>query len=156
MRGNSAECKLADITIDGVPLPADATNFDDKIALLETTIPETGLIPGGLFDVTFTWQALAPLTEDYTVFVQILDENDNIVGQIDAWPVQGTLPTTTWQPGQIITDPYTVQLAPDLAPGNYRLVAGWYLLATAQRLPVIDSKGISVDDKITVPNLTLP
>lgn len=156
LRRDSAECKLADIIIDGLPLPANATNFDDKIALLDIAVPETVLTPGGLFDVAFTWQSLAPLTEDYTVFVQILDQNDTIVGQIDAWPVQGTSPTTTWRPGQIVTDPYTIQLAPELQPGNYRLVAGWYLLATAQRLPVLDSDGAPIDDKISFPNLTLP
>jgi hypothetical protein len=153
LKGNSAECKLTEITIDGVPLPANATNFDDKIALLDIAVPETILTPGGLFDVTFTWQSLAPLTEDYTVFVQILDENDTIVGQVDAWPVQGTLPTTQWRPGQIVTDPHTIQLSAELLPGSYRLVAGWYLLATAQRLPVLDPDGTPIDDKITFPNL---
>ena len=56
-----------------------------------------------------SWQALAPLEEDYTVFVQVLDSEDNIVGQVDSWPVQGTFPTGRWQPGEVVEDPYLVR-----------------------------------------------
>lgn len=150
VRGDSAECLLATVAIDGMPLPQNATNFDDKIALLEVETGGQTVTPDGTFDVTFTWQALAPLTEDYTVFVQLLDENDAIVGQVDAWPVQGTRPTSGWQPGDIVVDPHVVPLPADLPPGPYRLIAGWYLLATAQRLPVLDDDGNPIDDKIVV------
>ncbi|RMG95575.1 MAG: DUF2723 domain-containing protein [Chloroflexi bacterium] len=146
-------CSLGIITLSGVPLPPDAINFEDKIALLKTEIPETSLHPGGQFAVTFTWQALSPIAEDYTVFVQILDANDKLVGQVDAWPMQGTFPTSQWSPGEIITDPYVIQLPADLPPGEYRLQAGFYLLATLRRLPVVDANGTPVDDKVVIPGL---
>ena len=34
-----------------------------------------------------------------------------------------------------------LQLAGDLPPGNYRLQAGFYLLATLHRLPLLDAQG---------------
>ena len=136
-------------------LPPDATNFDDKIALLGVDLGQTELVAGTELPVTLTWQSLAPLDHDYTVFIQILNDQDHIVGQVDAWPLQGTLPTSQWQPGQTITDPHLVRLADDLPPGNYRLQVGWYLLATLQRLPVLDSNATPMDDKFLVTRLAV-
>ena len=143
-------CVVAEIDISGAALPEGAANFDDRIALLDLEVEEGSLVPGGQLPVTITWQALAEMDEDYTVFVQVLDAADRIVGQVDAWPVQGTRPTSTLRPGETITDPYLVQLDPNLPPGDYRVIAGLYLLATGQRLPVIDEAGDAVDDKVEV------
>ena len=107
-----------------------------------------GLVPGGQLPVTLTWQGLVEMSEDYTVFVQVLDAADRIVGQVDAWPVQGTFPTSQWRPGETVIDPYLVQLSPDLEPGDYRVIVGFYLLATGQRLAVVDAAGNAVDDRV--------
>jgi hypothetical protein len=96
------------------------------------------------------------MEEDYTVFVQVLDANDRIVGQVDSWPLHGTLPTSQWKLGETIDDPYPVQLTDDLPPGTYRLNIGWYLLETLRRIPVLDHNGLAVDDKAVVPGLTVP
>ena len=141
-------CVAAEIDISGAPLPAGATNFDDKIALVDVDVDGEGFAPGGQLPVTITWQGLAEMSEDYTVFVQVLDAADRIVGQVDAWPVQGTLPTSQWEPGETIVDPYIIPLSSDLPPGDYRLHVGLYLLASGQRLPVVDEAGNAVDDKV--------
>ena len=139
---------LGEVVVSGVPLPEGATNFEDKIALLAVNLPDSVLQPGGLLDVTLTWQALVPLAEDYTVFVQVLDANDQLVGQIDSWPVQGTFPTSQWTPGEIVEDRHQVQLASEMPPGQYRVQVGFYLLQTLRRLSVLDGTGTAVDDKL--------
>ncbi len=96
---------------------------------------------------------MAPISQNYTVFVQVLDSSDRIVGQVDAWPLQGTFPTSQWTPGQIVSDPYVIALSPDLPPGPYRLQVGWYLLATLERLPVLDADGAPVDNRYLVSGL---
>lgn len=149
-------CVLGELIIDGAPLPDGATNFDDKIALLNVAISNTELQPGGQLQLALTWQALAAMPVDYTVFVQVLDSDDRIVGQVDAWPVQGTRPTSQWAPGDIIHDPYVVQLNGDMPPGQYRLIVGWYLLADLRRLPVLDDTGAPIADKFLVPGLAVP
>lgn len=151
----SAACDLGQVTISGAPLPTGATNFDDKIALLEIAVKDKYLLPGGKLPVTLLWQGLAPLDEDYTVFLQVLDAQDRLVGQVDAWPQQGTFPTSQWAPGEQVRDPYEIQLAADLPPGDYRLQAGLYLLGTLQRLPVLDEVGRAVDDKVVVSGFTV-
>lgn len=152
LRTPTTGCAVAEIDISGIPLPDGATNFDDRIALLDMKVDWNKFASGGQLPVTLTWQGLAGMSEDYTVFVQVLDAADRIVGQVDAWPVQGTRPTSAWQPGEVVVDPYIVQLNPDIppvSPGDvYRLHVGLYLLATGQRLPVMDEAGNAVDDKV--------
>ncbi len=155
MRPVTTFCVVGEVTVSGVPLPEGATNFEDKIALLDVALPDMTLSPGGLLDVTLTWQALAPLAEDYTVFVQVLDANDQIVGQIDSWPVQGTFPTSQWTPGEPVVDRYQVPLAGELPDGPYRVQVGFYLLQTLRRLAVVDSAGTAVDDKLLLTGFTV-
>ncbi|MBI1881327.1 MAG: glycosyltransferase family 39 protein [Chloroflexi bacterium] len=45
------------------------------------------------------------------------------------------LTLTTWLPGEILADPYTLTLPADLPLGNYRLIAGLYDAITGERLP---------------------
>lgn len=156
MKPSTEACVLGYVDISGVALPDTAVNFDDKIALLEVTMPDSELQPGGVLEVNINWLALAEMADDYTVTVQVLDAQDHLVGQTDSWPVQGTRPTSQWQPGDNITDPYTIQLASDLPSGQYRLLIGLYLLGDGRRLPVINENGTAVDDKVILPGLTVP
>jgi hypothetical protein len=146
-------CVLGEVELSGVPLPENAANFDDKIALLDIDLLDGPLQPGSILTVKLHWQGLADMTEDYTVFLQVLNDQDQIVGQVDAWPLQGTYPTGQWQPGEMVEDPYEILLPPDLPPGNYRLQVGLYLLATLRRLPVLDAQGLPIDDKVVVSGL---
>ncbi len=148
-------CALGDVVVSGAPLPDGATNFADQVALLDIDIPQTELQPGGQLPLTITWQGLASMADDYTVFVQVLDVQDRLVGQVDSWPVQGTFPTSQWTPGEMVRDPYLVQLSNDLLPGDYKLNVGLYLLGTLQRLSVVDASGAAVNDKLEVGGLAV-
>jgi hypothetical protein len=145
---NSTRCPLTEITVQGAPLPTGATNFDDLIALLSADVANLVLRPGGTLDVTLTWQALAPISQDYTLFLHLLDAADRIVGQIDAWPVQGTFPTSQWPAGTPIPDRYSIPIKLDAAPGAYRLEIGWYLLETMKRLDVLAADGAAVNNRV--------
>ena len=136
-------------------LTPDAVNFADAIALLHLAVDSPHLTPGGGLNVSLTWQALAPMAEDYTVFVQVLDDQDRLVGQVDSWPMQGTYPTSQWPLGAVVEDAYRVQLSAEMPPGNYQLYLGWYLLADLHRLPVLDAAGQPVADKFSLMNLSV-
>ena len=41
-----------------------------------------------------------------------------------------------------------VRVPADAPPGAYKVEAGWYLLETLQRLPVLDATGATIDDKL--------
>lgn len=86
--------------------------------------------------LTLYWQALREMDESYTVFVHLMDGNRVVRAQQDSPPVNGTYPTTLWQPGEFITDLHVISLPPDLPPGDYVLEVGMYLAETGARLAV--------------------
>ncbi|HMQ55539.1 MAG TPA: hypothetical protein PKD98_25890, partial [Anaerolineae bacterium] len=86
--------------------------------------------------VSLYWQPQAEIETDYTVFVQLLDPAGQVAAQVDLPPLAGAAPTTTWLPGEVLTDPYRLPLPADLAPGPYRLITGLYEPATGRRLPL--------------------
>ncbi len=84
--------------------------------------------------LTLYWQTLVPMNTSYTVFTHLLDAQNRIVAQQDAFPASGMRPTTNWVAGEIITDAYTLTLPPDAPPGRYHMEIGWYNAATGARL----------------------
>jgi hypothetical protein len=90
--------------------------------------------PGRALQVDLLWQAEAPLADDLTVFVHLLDTRGERRAQDDARPAKGSYPTTTWAPGEIVRDRHTVAIPADAPPGQYRIVAGLYDAASGRRL----------------------
>jgi hypothetical protein len=85
---------------------------------------------------TLFWRAETEIDTAYTVFIQLLNESGQVVAQIDAPPQGGAAPTTTWLPGEILPDAYSLPLPANLPPGPYRLITGLYRPDTGARLPV--------------------
>jgi hypothetical protein len=94
------------------------------------------------------WQAQAPMDEDYTVFVHLLDEGGHLRAQQDCGPQRGDYPTSLWRRREVIWDGHDIPLPPDLPAGTYRLVAGMYLLESMERLPVFDETGRRLPDDL--------
>ena len=97
--------------------------------------------PGARLNLTLFWRVQAPIEVDFTVFVQLIDAENNILAQGDAKPQQGFYPTPYWQPGEQIIDNYTLPLAPDLPPGTYEIVLGFYEAENGTRLQILDEAG---------------
>jgi hypothetical protein len=94
--------------------------------------------------VTLHWLSLVPPDKDYTVFVHLLDAGGGVITQHDGQPLEGTYPTSVWDEGEAVADPHLLSLPSDLAPGDYRLRVGLYLLETGERLQV-EGNGDSVE-----------
>lgn len=144
-------CMLASVKV--TPAQVGLANFDGRILLAAAEVGADRLRPGASLPVLLRWRALRAMEEDYTVTVQLLGPDGRLHGQVDAWPVQGTLPTSRWVPGQEVTDPYQVTLSPDSPAGRYQVVVGVYLLATMERLPVVDPAGNPVGDHVVIGEL---
>jgi hypothetical protein len=135
-------------------LPAGATNYADRILLLDSDLSayqDRELTPGAPVELTIVWQAAREMEHDYTLFLQLLAPDGTLKGQIDVWPRDGTHPTSRWVEGEPIEDRYRVYLDADAPPGQYQVAVGWYLLQTMERLPVLRDDGQPYDDKITLP-----
>jgi hypothetical protein len=103
-------------------------------------------------ELTLTWQVLRTPEFDYNVFFQALAPDDGhfrTVAQLDTQPLQGLLPATTWQPGDIYTDTYHLDLSDataqvDLAQTALRFDFGYYDWRDGVRLPIDGG----IDDKL--------
>jgi len=110
-----------------------------QIELVGYTLETTTLRAGRPLTLTLVWKALACVDADYIVFVHLVDADGVVRSQQDNAPVNNTYPTTLWQPGEFISDVFTLALPPDLSAGDYTLEAGMYLVETGARLPVLGS-----------------
>lgn len=112
----------------------------NSIWLKGYTLYQTVTKPRDTLPLTLYWQTTQPLNEDYMVFVQLIDLKDlHKAGQRDGQPGCDQYPTTTWLPGDIIADPYTIPIEPNARTGEYTLLIGLY--TNAERLPVYTANG---------------
>jgi hypothetical protein len=148
-------CSLPPVRLVGEAAAEGAVNFDNQVLLRQAVLQTTSAKPGDFVDVTLHWQALQPIAEDYTVFVHLVGPDGKLYGQVDYFPVGGTERTSRWKPGQIVADPYHVQLSYEAPPGDYTVYAGFYLLATWERLPVLNAEGTPIDDHAYITGLTV-
>lgn len=117
--------------------------FGDLATLLgyDLIAPATRSDPVSL---TLYWRAEATAAIPYAVSVQLLDASGILRAQRDQQPGSGTLATTGWVPGEILTDPYRLDLPADLPAGAYTLIVKLYDPATGQTLPVASAGGDSL------------
>jgi 4-amino-4-deoxy-L-arabinose transferase-like glycosyltransferase len=109
--------------------------------------------PGSALDLTLYWEGLTDISTDYTVFVHLLNQDDQLVTSWDEPPVNGYYPTHLWSPGEVVEDIHRLTLPTDLPQGEYHLVLGLYQLDTLQRLPAFDAREERVPND-AVPLLT--
>lgn len=95
-------------------------------------------------DLTLYWKRIVPIPEDYTVFLHLLDDRNQITGQQDREPGNGNNPTSLWENGEIIEDTYQIEMS----GLSHRIEFGLYRAATLERLPVQDSSGSPLGDRV--------
>lgn len=126
---------VSDTATEGPGSPAVAT-FEGDIRLESVHMESAVWQAGSEGSVELTWRAGSPIMRDYTVFLHLTGPDGQLAAQRDRPPLNGFYPTSRWQPGLPVRDRVELALPPELAPGTYRLVAGLYDAATAERLPV--------------------
>jgi 4-amino-4-deoxy-L-arabinose transferase-like glycosyltransferase len=144
---------LGKLTVQQQPFPPPQIsftnlNFGQQIALQGIDFDQTELVQAGqTINLRLHWQALASLTEDYTVALHLVDEQANLVSQQDIEPMAGRYPTSWWDEGEQVIDEYRLPLPNSLQPGPYTLRIILYQAGSGQRLPV----GNSSQDFFTLP-----
>ena len=106
--------------------------------------------PGDTIYLQLWWHAQEPIGRDLTVFTHVLgplrSDSTTLWAGDDSRPGRGSLPTTTWSPGDLVLDEYQLRLPDDMPPGEYPLEVGLYDPAHGSERAVLESS-------LGVPNL---
>jgi hypothetical protein len=97
--------------------PVDGT-LDDKLEYLGLDIDTDVVTPGKAFTLTHYWKCLAPISDDWKLFVH-LESPDSKKSHLNAdhVPINGKYPLHIWKKGEIIRDIHRVSV-PATWPGN--------------------------------------
>lgn len=121
-----------------VAVPSYATRsgarFADGIVLAGYEVPRRLIRPAEVPRVVLYWLAEQPPSRNWTVFVHLVGQPGDVWGQMDAPPLCGEAPTSSWRPGQLLRDDVWPIPRRGIPPGEYRLLLGLYDPATGERL----------------------
>lgn len=121
--------------------PQRASQADyGPVVLIGFDVPERAR-PGEPVRLRLYWRAIASITQDYTVFIHLVDSSGQLAAQVDSEPRSGAFPTSAWVAGDVIPDDHVLNLPADLAPGEYLLRVGLYLAPDGPRLPLRSPAG---------------
>jgi len=88
--------------------------------------------PGGEVRWITYWRVVSAMPRQLKLFLHVCDQDGQVVAQQDVFAV----PRGTWQPGDLIAHAFAVRLPPDIAPGRYAVLLGWYEEEGWRRLAV--------------------
>ena len=107
--------------------------------------------------LTLYFRAVEPVTEDYTLFLHLVDSDNRMLYQYDGIPYQGRHPPRQWRVNEVFADRYeiipkpqaAVALSTTLTDTLASLTLGFYpVLRPAERLSVLDANGQPAGDRL--------
>lgn len=125
---------------------SEAATIDNSIRLIGYDLPKTSISTGGQLLVKLYWHADKPVSQNYKVFVHLLDSAGVLRAQEDSIPQSGALPTNRWLEGEYVPDSYSLSIPSNVPPGYYKLEVGMYSAETGVRAPVEDEHGVRMPD----------
>ncbi|MBN1953666.1 MAG: glycosyltransferase family 39 protein [Anaerolineae bacterium] len=137
-----------------IPQPVGAC-LGEAIRLVGCRLSPAEVAPGDALLLTLYWRAEAPVGTDFIVFVHLLGPDGALAAQQDNPPGRGLRPTSGWSPGELVEDPYELQVPGDAAVGDYSLNVGMYDPPSGEQLAAVDEAGIRLPED-RVPLATVP
>jgi len=107
------------------------------------------LAPGQTITWRLAWRvssmAFDP-AQTYHIFNHLLDADGARVAQMDS----STLPTASWQVGDVVVQTLTLTIPEDVPEGPYRMAVGMYTYPDLETVGVVDPAGNRVSDRVTL------
>ena len=132
--------------------------FEGKVEVVGASLEPGRAVPGEPVRVTMFFRVLAPLSEDYLVFVHVEDaagrgERMNV----DHKPAGGLYPTSQWRVGETVKDEFTFTLPTGGAtPASVNLLFGFWQPETDTRLKLSNPQAVRSDGRDRVLLAQLP
>lgn len=110
--------------------------------------PANDVHAGGTLRWQLTWRVSSPAPPgaDYHWFNHLVNSDGKRVGQMDG---VGFL-ARTWRTGDTVMTWFDIPLAPDTAPGAYKMRVGMYTFPDVQGVPVVDASGKPVAEYVEI------
>jgi hypothetical protein len=124
----------------GVGPGTGEASFDGKITLRYPTV-DAQMAPGDVLAVPLTWQAVAPIDQDYAVFLHLGLPDKPPIAQSDGHPYTAPDSAQTWPMGEELVDHRALVVPDGILPGNYRIFVGLYRPSDGRRLPLDSAAG---------------
>ena len=110
---------------ESAPSETTVTRFGESIRLSTVRLDQETQT------IRLIWQTETLISQDYSIFVHLLDAQGTLIGQVDGTPYQNQYPTSAWRVGQVIEDVRSLAgvvadpaLIKQLAIGVYDPVSG--------------------------------
>jgi hypothetical protein len=142
--------RLAPVTVR--PRPGDVpnplnVNFGDKVALIGYTLDQRIARPGETMRLTLYWRALNPMTVNYSLFVHVLGDENQIWANSDVPLTDQAVCTNRWEPGTLVKEVRELTLVEATPAGFYDIELG--LHASGQgRLQILAQDGRQVSSRL--------
>ncbi len=136
--------------------PVDAT-FGDDLRLIGVRVDTPQTYPDIGMLVTYQWEALRPMEEDFSLFLHMWTLNgeqvvagDVVIGEI-SYPAT---PTSRWPAGAVFTEQVMVEVPRGYStPRATYLTTGVYNAETGEALTLVDADGNVLGDTLGLPGL---
>jgi hypothetical protein len=110
--------------------------------LISATPQQQSVAAGETLPIQVCWHTLSQSEVNYTVLVQLIGPENQVVAGRRTYPGLGLNPTSTWPTDQVFCDEISVDIPVDLAQTlRYQVEIGLINQATGERLPVHDVQG---------------
>jgi hypothetical protein len=96
-------------------------HFNDEITLLGFDLDPVDVPAGGTLSLDLHWLVSNPPADNYTLLLELLAPDGALAAHWQRSPVNDSLPTKDWQPGQYLRGLQQLGLPPQIEPGNYEL-----------------------------------
>jgi hypothetical protein len=106
--------------------------FDDQLKLVGYSLGSRTAKTGEILPVNLFWQGLLAPLPDFTMFVQLQDDQGQAAALTERPP---SYATSAWQEGTLLRDLHRLRVPATMPPGTYKLAAG-ILRADKTRLQV--------------------
>ncbi len=141
-------------TIPNLPKPDEAIEFADSSGSLIEMSGFHITVQAQTLVLSVNWLAQQTLTMDHTLFIHVVDANEEIVAQLDSQPRSGNYPTGIWDAGEVIPDSYQLPLN-NLQADQYDVYIGWYTLPNAERLTATVNAAPTSDNRVLLERVSL-
>jgi hypothetical protein len=111
--------------------------------------------PGDTPELALIWHALGRQNRNWTVFIHLVDAQEQIVAEDNRPPQDDAFPMLQWVAGDWIEDRHPLALPANLAPGEYHIRVGLYFPRTERRAGVYSKRGTLRGDYLDIGTLTI-